>query len=290
MSEAQKKAPPASGAKSNEPLPDIRVPRTKKSIDWATILGLSFAIGLIFMAIALGNSNANFFNAPALMIVLLGTIAATSISYTPSELTKATKVIGHSMVLRKIPPGELATALVSLSVVARKRGLLALSGYEDNLKRFPFLQKSMQMAVDGYKPEAIYKFLNREILAIAERHKRSAGITRRAAEIAPAMGLIGTLVGLVQMLADLENPETIGPAMAVALLTTFYGAIIGTIVMAPLATKLEKNSADETLTKTLVAKTAVSIAAQESPRQLEMSLNSDLPPSEQINYFDKAPG
>ncbi len=289
MSEAQQKAPPAAGAKNNEPLPDIRVPRAKKSIDWATILGLLFAIGLIFMAIALGNSNANFFNAPALMIVLLGTIAATSISYTPSELTRATKVIGHSMVLRKMPPSELATALVSLSVVARKRGLLALSGYEDNLRRFPFLQKSIQMSVDGYKPEAIYKYLNREILAIAERHKRSAGITRRAAEIAPAMGLIGTLVGLVQMLADLENPETIGPAMAVALLTTFYGAIIGTIVMAPLATKLEKNSADEMLIKTLIAKTAVSIAAQENPRQLEMSLNSDLPPSEQINYFDKTP-
>ena len=125
-----------------------------------------------------------------------------------------------------------------------------------------------------------------EVEVLAERHKRSASIARRASEVAPAMGLIGTLVGLVQMLADLENPETIGPAMAVALLTTFYGAILGTVVLASIAVKLEKNSADETLIKTLVTIAATSIARQDNPRRLEMMLNSELPPSERIRYFD----
>ena len=125
-----------------------------------------------------------------------------------------------------------------------------------------------------------------EVEAEVERHKRSASITRRASEIAPALGLIGTLIGLVMMLADLENPETIGPAMAIALLTTFYGAILGTIVMAPLAVKLEKRSTDESMMKTLVKIAAASTARQENPRKLEMLLNSELPPAERIRYFD----
>jgi len=104
--------------------------------------------------------------------------------------------------------------------------------------------------------------------------------------VAPAMGLIGTLVGLVKMLADLDNPDSIGPAMAVALLTTFYGAILGTVIMAPLSVKLEKNSSDETMIKTLIVTAATSMARQENPRRLEMLLNSDLPPFEQIRYFD----
>ena len=129
--------------------------------------------------------------------------------------------------------------------------------------------------------------MTQEIDSLVERHKRSAGIMKRASEIAPAMGLIGTLVGLVQMLADLQNPDSIGPAMAVALLTTFYGAILGTIIMAPMAVKLEKNSSDEVMIKTLILTAATSISRQENPRRLEMLLNSDLPPKEQINYFDK---
>jgi len=142
------------------------------------------------------------------------------------------------------------------------------------------------MAIDGSKPEDIHHILSQEIAASHERHKRTASITQRASEIAPAMGLIGTLVGLVQMLADLENPETIGPAMAVALLTTFYGAILGTVVMGPLAVKLEKNSNDESLINTLICLGAVSIARQDNPRKLEIELNAALPPHQQIHYFD----
>ena len=220
------------------------------------------------------------------MIVLFGSMAATAVSFTGDELARAGKIIGNSMVRRVQSPKKLASSLVDMAVVAKKKGILALSTYEKELKKDAFLARAMQMAVDGYKPEEIEPLLANEVETLSERHKRSASICKRASEIAPAMGLIGTLVGLVQMLADLENPETIGPAMAIALLTTFYGAILGTIVMGPLAVKLEKNSADETLIKTLITIAATSVARQDNPRRLEMMLNSELPPSERIRYFD----
>jgi len=271
---------------ANVSLPNVRLQKPSTKIDLATILGLIFAFGFIAGAILIGQSNANFFNVPSLMIVLFGSMAATAVSYTADELRRAGSIVGQSMFRRVLDPKKLASSLIDLSVVAKKKGMLALSNYDKELSKDPFLKNAMQMAVDGYEADQIERLLVNEVETLNERHKRSASIARRASEVAPAMGLIGTLVGLVQMLADLENPETIGPAMAVALLTTFYGAILGTIVMAPLAVKLEKNTADETLIKTLITITATSIARQDNPRSLEMQLNSELPPSQRIRYFD----
>jgi chemotaxis protein MotA len=277
----------ASGQEQDtSPLPTVHVEKPDARPDFATILGLLFAVGLIFAAIAMGQSNANFFNVPALMIVLFGTMAATAISYTGEELAKAGRIIGKSMLRRKQHPATMASSLIDLAIIAKKKGILALMNYESETDKYPFLSRALQMVVDGYRAAEIERLLTLEVEALSERHKRSAGITRRAAEVAPAMGLIGTLVGLVQMLADLENPETIGPAMAVALLTTFYGAILGTVIMAPLAVKLEKYSSDEAMIKTLIITAATSIARQDNPRRLEMLLNAELPPSERIVYFD----
>ena len=142
------------------------------------------------------------------------------------------------------------------------------------------------MVTDGYSADDIYQLLGQEVDSLAERHRRSASIVRRASEVAPAMGLIGTLVGLVQMLAQLDDPASIGPAMAVALLTTFYGAIMGTVILGPLAAKLERNSNDETMSKRLILTAMESIARQENPRRLEMLLNSELPPEHRIRFFN----
>lgn len=273
-------------ASENFKLPNIRLLPAKTTLDVATTLGLFFSFGLIAGAILISESNASFFNAPSLMIVLFGTIAATSISFTTEEITKFGSVFGKSFRRKTINYSNMATTLVDLSVIAKKKGILALSNYDKDLQRYKFLSRAMQMVVDGYGAEEIDHLLQQEIDTLTERHKRSASIARRASEIAPAMGLIGTLVGLVQMLADLENPETIGPSMAIALLTTFYGAILGTIVMAPLAVKLDKNSNDEALAKTLARIAATSIARQDNPRRLEMLLNSELPPGDRIQYFD----
>lgn len=268
------------------PLPSVDVPTQKTQIDYATIIGLISAVGMIFVAIWIGQSQADFFNAPSFLIVVIGTIAATTISFTGAEMARSGSIIGKSIVQRKLDPVQLCDALISLALIAKKKGILSLSNFDKSMSNYPFLERSMQLVVDGFKPEDIENVLDQEIESLKERHKRSASITMRASEVAPAMGLIGTLVGLVQMLAELENPETIGPSMAVALLTTFYGAILGTVIMGPLAVKLEKNSADEALTKTLVKTAAISIARQENPRRLEMLLNAELPPSEQIKYFD----
>jgi len=267
-------------------LPRVKLSNPKVKIDFATVLGIFFAVFLIVAAILYGNSNASFFNLPSILIVFLGTIAATSISFTGHEITKSGSIFANSLMRRIVSPAQLSRTLVDLAVVAKKKGILALVNFERELEKDKFLARAIQMVVDGYSPAEIDALLSQEVSMLVERHKRSAGIARRASEVAPAMGLIGTLVGLVQMLADLENPETIGPAMAVALLTTFYGAVLGTVIMGPLAVKLEKNSNDEALIKTLIRTTAVAIARQDNPRRLEMTLNSELPPSERIRYFD----
>ena len=268
------------------PMPVVSIPRAESSADLATILGLIFTFGLIIGAIILKQTDANFIDPSSLMIVVLGTLTATAVSYTLEELKQAGNILSHSMMQKSWNPRQMANSLVSLAVIAKKKGVLALGNYEDELQKNDFLHQSFQMVIDGFNPDDIEFLLTQELEAEFERHKRSASITRRASEIAPAMGLIGTLIGLVMMLAQLEDPETIGPAMAVALLTTFYGAILGTIVMAPLAVKLEKRSSDEALLKNLIKIAAVSVANQDNPRKLEMLLNSELPPSKRIRYFD----
>lgn len=283
MAEENLKIEPAGS--SDIVLPKVKVPLPRVFPDFATLLGFFFAIGLIAYAIYMGQSDASFYNLPALMIVLFGTMAVTAISFTGAELLKSGSIIVRSLVRRIYDPIQLADALLAMCVIAKKKGLLALSQTEKELKKDPFLHHTLQMAIDGNKPEDIDFIISQDIASLIERHKRSAVMTKRAAETAPAMGLIGTLVGLVQMLADLENPDAIGPAMAVALLTTFYGAILGTVVMAPLTVKLDKNSKDEALIRHMIRLTAVAIARQDSPRKLEMALNSILPPNQQIRYF-----
>ncbi len=263
----------------------IRITAPVRKPDIATIFGLSLAIGLIIAAILMGSSDANFLNGPSFLIVVLGTMAATSVSYTGDELKHVPGIIGNTIIRRIRKPSNMAKQLMDISSLARKKGLLALSSIDSELKKDPFLARAVQLVTDGYTPEEVERILGQEIDSISERHRRSAGVVRRASEVAPAMGLIGTLVGLVQMLAKLEDPSSIGPAMAVALLTTFYGAIMGTIVLGPLSGKLERNSNDEMLTKNLVLMAMASIARQENPRRLEMVLNSELPPEEQIKYF-----
>lgn len=267
-----------------DPSVKIRSPGVKP--DFATILGLIFALGMIVVAIAMGQSNANFINAPSFLIVVLGTMAATSVSYTGSELKHVPGILGNAMFRRVRDPAVMATQLMDIASLARKKGLLILSSIEAELRKDPFLGRAVQLVTDGYSGEDIERVLGQEVDSLVERHRRATSIMRRAAEIAPAMGLIGTLVGLVQMLAQLDDPASIGPAMAVALLTTFYGAIMGTVILNPLAAKLERNSNDEAMIKNLIMTAMTSIARQENPRRLEMVLNSGLPPEHRIKYFD----
>lgn len=287
MAQGDTPTTPAAAAGSDlADMPAINVAKVNQEIDLATIFGIISVFALIATAILLGRSNANFFNIPSILIVILGTFAATLISYTGREMLNAWSIFTRSLNRRSRKPELMARQLLDLAVVARKKGILALTYYNDELRKDPFLFKAVQMVADGFDGNMIERVLTMEVDSLLDRHKRSAGIFKRASEIAPAMGLIGTLVGLVQMLAELDDPTAIGPAMAVALLTTFYGAILGTIILSPIAAKLERNSRHEAMVKHLVVAAAGSIARQENPRQLEMLLNSELPPRNRIRYFD----
>lgn len=265
---------------------NIRITKPRVSLDFNTVFGLLLTFGVISLGIMIGQSDANFFNLPSFLIVIIGTITVTSISYTWEEVTSAGKIIGQSVFRKVQSPKVMASQLLDMAVLAKTKGLLALAGVDGELRKDKHLQQAAQIVTDGYSASDVENVLAHELDALVQRHRRSASILRRGSEVAPAMGLIGTLIGLVQMLADLQNPETIGPSMAVALLTTFYGAILGTAVLAPMAAKLERNSNDEAMIRTLVLIAMSSISRQDNPRRLEMMLNSELPPQERIRYFD----
>ena len=255
--------------------------------DGATILGLGAAIGLVALAIVFGGSAAAFFDLPSLMIVLGGTFAVTTICFSFKDVAHTAAVIGSTVVHRERSSHDVAFTMLELADYCRKHGVLGLQGA--GLARFaaePFLHKGLGLVIDGLPEKEISDILDEEQAGTTARVYRSASVLRKAAEIAPAMGLIGTLIGLVHMLGHLGDPKSIGPAMALALLTTFYGAVLANMVFNPLASKFERNAAEEHLIQHLQALGVLSIARKENPRRLEMLLNSALPPDSKVHFFD----
>lgn len=256
------------------------------TLDLATVVGLGGAFLLIGIAILWGGSATSFLDVPSILIVLGGTVFVTTISFSLPEMARSMAVVGKAVVHTGRDPGEVALRMIMLSEQARKQGILALQNVLDRLGDEPFLQKAVGMVVDATPHEEVEAVLRRDVQATMTRHHKAANVLRKAAEVAPAMGLIGTLIGLVQMLRNLDDPSTIGPSMAVALLTTFYGAVLSNMVFAPLAAKLERNSIEEGLVNQVYIMGVISIGRQENPRRLEMMLNSILPPSKRVQYFD----
>ena len=173
---------------------------------------------------------------------------------------------------------------VSLAGVARREGILALETSINDIHD-EFMRKGMQLSIDGLEPISIKDILDTEIINIQERHKLGAEIFTTIGTFAPALGMIGTLIGLVQMLQTMEDPSTIGPSMAVALLTTFYGALIANIFCLPLAGKLRNRSTEEVMMKELMAEGILSIAKGDNPRLLEQKLNAFLSPQLRESSF-----
>ncbi len=249
------------------------------------IFGLLSAFGLLAVAIAIGGAPAAFINGAGILIVVFGTIAVTAISFTAEELKAMPLTIWRLLTEPQRDPSLAAMTVIRLAEQARKSGLIALKKLLPSLSQDPFLSNACQLILDGSTPEEAEAILEREAHAAANRYSRSIDILRRAGEVAPAMGLIGTLVGLVQMLGSLDDPSRIGPAMAVALLTTLYGAMLAHLVFIPLATKAERMATDESLLNTVYALGAASIGRKENPRRLEMLINTVLPPAKKVMYF-----
>ena len=241
---------------------------------------------LIVAAIVLSGSAKAFFDIPSVLMVVLGTIAITAVSYTGSEIGRAFPSFAQALLRSTTEPTQAARRVLQLSDKARKMGLLQLQSDLVGLRNQPFLHRTLTQVIDGMPIEEVERNAQTEIQATMASRQQAASILRRAAEVAPAMGLIGTLVGLVQMLGSLDSPETIGPSMSVALLTTLYGALMANVVFLPLANKLERNASVEQLAHQIFATGITSMGRQENPRRLEMLLNTMLPTGGQIRYFD----
>ena len=255
------------------------------NLDLATIFGLLIGFVFVAIAIALGGDVAGFINPPSILIVIGGTFAITTVSFTIPEIMRAQGIVARMLVFKLPNASEEAKSMVELAQKARVNGILNIQADIDALND-TYVQQGLMLAIDGVNPEAVATIMEDDTESMMERHERTISILRRSAELAPAMGLIGTLIGLVQMLGNLSDPSAIGPAMAVALLTTLYGAILANMVFAPLASKMEKNSRAEVELRRIYATTVQSVAKQENPRQLEVMLNAILPPAGRVNVFN----
>ncbi len=256
------------------------------NLDFATIFGLFGSFFVITIAVIIGGSMTAFYNLPSVLIVLAGTFLVTTMSFSATEVFRSQRLIARTLFTSGKKPDGIAHQMLELAEECRGKGVLQLQNYIQSLDDDDFQHKALQLVVDGLPAEEVNRILQDDLDGMITRHSSSAGILHRAAEVAPAMGLIGTLVGLVQMLSNLNDPSTIGPAMAVALLTTFYGAVLANMFFSPLASKLERNSAEEILTSRIYIAGATSIGRQENPRRLEMILNTLLPPAERVHFYN----
>lgn len=247
-------------------------------MDVATVLGIVSGVGLILIAIAQTGSLATYWDLPSVMITMGGTIAGTLISYPFSQIIGVLKVLRNVFQGRLPQPEGVIQQLVYFAEKARREGILAL---EEDLEGLDdeFLQKGLQLVVDGSDPELVRNILETELAFIEERHKTGQGIFITMATLAPAFGMIGTLIGLINMLKHLDNPAVIGPNMATALITTFYGAIYANLICIPIAGKLNIRSGQEILLKELMIEGVLSLQAGENPRLVEEKLKAFLPPT-----------
>ncbi len=250
-------------------------------MDLATVGGLVVCVGLILSAMLMGGTMGMYIDVPSILIVLGGAIAALFIAFPGGQVIGGFKAIRAAFFAEKFAPDETIKLLSELSSRARREGLLSLESAAEETQD-DFMKRGLQMVVDGHEASAIEDVLFSELDKIEERHKKAIAVFDTLGAYGPAMGMIGTLIGLVQMLQNLSDPTAIGPAMAVALLTTFYGSLLANIIGIPIANKLKVRSAEELAAKGLIAQGLLSILAGENPRFMVDRLNATLAPAERF--------
>ena len=243
-------------------------------MDLATIVGLIGAIALIVVSMLMSGEIGMFINAPSLVIVVGGTTFAVMAKFGLGQFLSALKVAGKSFKYKLPDPNDLIEEIVGLADEARKGGLLSLEGKEVSSS---FLENGIQMLVDGHDPDVVKSLLITDRNKAVERHNVGASIFSNMTDVAPAMGMIGTLIGLVAMLANMDDPKSIGPAMAIALLTTLYGAVIANAITGPIADKLKLRADEEALIQSLVIDALLAIQAGQNPRVIDSMLRNYLP-------------
>lgn len=252
-------------------------------MDIATIIGLGGGISLI--AVAIGFSQLPLFiSIPSFLIVIGGTCAAVLVNYPLKDFLGVFSIVKKAFISKTEKPELLIPMLVDFGQKARRDGILVLQNETGKIQE-PFILKGIQLAIDGMEPQAIMKILDTEIDNIKERHDSGYNVILAFGTFAPAFGMIGTLVGLVLMLQQMDDPSKIGPAMSLALITTFYGAVLANLVFMPMAGKLKKISSNEVLIYELALEAIVSIAQGDNPRIIEQKLHGFLVPKLRVSVF-----
>jgi chemotaxis protein MotA len=249
-----------------------------KKPDLATYIGLFGGVFVLLWGMASGSDLSLFLDPPSILITVGGSLASMLINHDLGQIKNMFKNMFLAFTSFDLEPQDLIELFSELARKARREGLL---GLEDDINRLddPFFAKGIQMMVDAIDPEVIRNILETDIECMVERHEENIGVIKAWAALAPAFGMIGTLIGLIQMLANLDDPSALGPGMAVALITTFYGSLMANFVLIPIAGKLEKRNADEVLIKSLILEGIIGIQSGLNPRILEEKLKAFLPKS-----------
>jgi len=246
-------------------------------VDLATLIGLVGAMLLIVSAVILGASPTVFLNPASALIVIAGSLLVVLSKFSISQFLGAFKAAARAFKFKLPETQSSIEELVEIANIARKEGVLGLEGREVSS---PFLGQGIQMLVDGQDANTIKQLLDKERLMTMEHNRSGSKVFTAMGDVAPAMGMIGTLIGLVQMLSNMEDPKSIGPAMAVALLTTLYGAMIATMIANPIADKLALRTTEEARMQLLYTDALVAIQEGTNPRVIEQMLSSYLSPKE----------
>jgi len=245
-------------------------------MDLTTVIGVIMGFALIGWAMFAGGTPEAFLDIPSMAIVFGGSVAAALIAV-PGPMLKGIVGVTKKCITKKNQSAEkLIDDLVSYAEVARRDGILSLETMCKDIDD-PFIVRGIQMAVDGTDPELIEQIMNTELENLMERHEFGRGMFSAIGKYAPAFGMIGTLIGLVAMLANMEDPKAIGPAMAIALLTTLYGTLLANVVFIPIGDKLRLRAAEETLTKNMIIDALLAIQSGQNPRVIDTLLRTYLP-------------
>lgn len=244
-------------------------------MDIASLLGMLGAIGMILGSMIAGGGIGPFIETSSILIVFGGTFFAVMYSVPLPVFLGSFGVMAKAFLPPIKKQDEMILRMVELAGLARKDGMMALEGQDVPDK---FFEKGMQMLVDGADESKLTAQLSQEIAAMKKRHEANQGVIKAWIDLAPAMGMIGTLIGLVQMLGNMADPKAIGPAMAIALLTTLYGAFIANILFSPMLIKLEGYTSYEIIYREMVVEGLRNIARGESPRNIQDQLVSNLHP------------
>ena len=248
-------------------------------MDKGTVIGIVAGLGLVIVSMLMGGSVMAFFDIPSLLIVLGGTFAATLVNFPMADVIGVMKVTQKVIKEEIMPSSKYIDQIVDISKKARTNGLLAIEEDLNNVDE-DFMRVTLQHVVNGTENEDLGKLMDAELAIMTQRHKIGQRMYSAMGTYAPAFGMIGTLIGLIQMLQHLDDPASVGPGMAMAMITTFYGALFANLFFLPMAGKLKQRSEQEIQFKEMLLMGVMAIQAEESPRVIQSKLVTYLTPAE----------